>query len=324
MNRIFRKRPKKAAIEILIENDVWNKNPQERAMMTVSCRDTDYIPKAKDAGKTVTFKGRSCQVMHNGLKVVNGGYYGEWMSGIIKSLNGHHEPQEEKTFYEVLKRLDKKPTMIELGSFWAYYSNWLAYEHKDATIICCEPDPKNIEVGKINAEINGNLKRATFIESAAGSKDKSKITFDLDSEAGKTREVEIRSIDSIVREYKIKKLDVVHMDVQGAELDALKGAEESIKQGKVRFVFVSTHHYLFSKDPSTHQKCKDFIRLHGGNIITSHTIAESFSGDGLIVASFDKRDNDLKIEVSNNSTDDSLFRPYELDLNILLDHINKV
>ncbi len=64
---------------------------------------------------------------------------------------------------------------------------------------------------------------------------------------------------------------------------------------------------------------KSVSRLsNGAHIIASHTIPESFSGDGLIVASLDRRDTDLTISVSFNSSEDSLFRPYEEDIALLI------
>ena len=72
-----------------------------RANMTVSCRDCDLIPKVADAGQVISFEGKPVQIMHNGVRVVAGGYYGDWMMGIIERLRGHHEPQEEVVFHEV-------------------------------------------------------------------------------------------------------------------------------------------------------------------------------------------------------------------------------
>lgn len=206
--------------------------------------------------------------------------------------------------------------MIELGSFWAYYSVWFNAANKDARVICCEPDPANMKIGQTNAKLN-DVKGLTFVASAAGSADGETIEVVMDSDPTKSKQVPIRSVDSLVKEHNFEKLDLLHMDVQGFEMDALRGAEETIKAGKLRFVFVSTHHYFFSGKANTHQECLHFIRQHGGHIIMSHTIAESFSGDGLIVASFDERDKDFTIESSVNHTDQSLFRSYEEDIALL-------
>jgi hypothetical protein len=66
----------------------------ERTRKTISCKDSEYIPKVTNAGEI--FDG--FQIMHNGLKIVNGCYHGDWMSYIIQECKGHHEPQEEKAF----------------------------------------------------------------------------------------------------------------------------------------------------------------------------------------------------------------------------------
>jgi hypothetical protein len=79
-----------------------------RADMTVSCRDCDLIPTVPDSGKLISFEGRPVQIMYNGLRVVAGGYCGDWMTGIIERLRGHHEPQEEVVFDEALKHLPPK------------------------------------------------------------------------------------------------------------------------------------------------------------------------------------------------------------------------
>lgn len=295
----------------------------ERKQMTVSCRDTDYIPKVKDAGKLKEVNGKKVQILHNGLLVEADGYVGKWMTDIITQLKGHHEPQEEKAFFEVLKHIGTGGTMIELGSYWAYYSMWFNKGVKGAINICCEPDKKNRKLGERNAALN-KIDGIKFLNGAVGTKDGEVVEVVSDSNPNETLRVPVLTVDGIVQDQKLKKLDILHMDVQGYELEALKSAQETIKSGKLRFVFVSTHHYLFSKNPMIHADCLKFIKEMGGHIITSHTISESFSGDGLIVASFDARDKDLLIDTSINHSDRSLFRPFEEDIQILVDYYNDV
>src|SRR3954453_5900044 len=95
--------------------------------LTVACLDADALPKVEGAGDVHD----GVQVMHNGVRVVEGGYYGEWMTEVIRRLRGHHEPQEEVAFHSVLERLSTtcgpSPAMLELGAFWAYYSLWFLH-----------------------------------------------------------------------------------------------------------------------------------------------------------------------------------------------------
>ena len=70
-----------------------------------------------DAGKVFKSAKGDYQLMHNGVKVVKDCYYGysAWMSDIIFGLKGHHEPQEERVFYEILKYVPEGSVMIEWG-----------------------------------------------------------------------------------------------------------------------------------------------------------------------------------------------------------------
>lgn len=316
-----------SSIDYLQSSNPWQLTEAERIQMTVSCKDCDHLPKVKNAGKVVKDKnGEKIQIMHNGLKVIAGGYYGDLIEQITVKLKGHHEPQEEKVFNEILKRIDSsKPVMIELGSFWAYYSIWFKSIFEQGTAICCEPDPQNIQLGIKNMSLNGFEAGdgLVFRKAAAGEHDLTSISFDLDSKPGEQLTVSIESVDGIVKRNALKNIDVLHIDVQGAELGALKGAQTAIKSGLIRFVVVSTHHYVFSGDPMTHQHCEKFLRDNGATVVAAHNVVESFSGDGLIVASFDQRDKDFKVDISSNNGR-ALFRPYEEDIQMLLDHVDAI
>jgi len=305
-----------SAIDYLAMIDGREVDKQRRSDITIRCRDTDYIPKVDNAGEVIKIGNGQYQIMHNGLKVKVDGYYGGWVTGIIKAHDGHHEPQEEKVFYELSKLFRPNTAMIELGAYWAYYSVWFRSVVPGAHNICCEPDPENIKIGRENFRVNGFEDNVNFVFSAAGKDDGAIISFDAEHVEDRV-EVPIRSVDSLVKEFEIDKLEVLHMDVQGAEYDALKGAEETIKSGKLRFIFISTHHYLISRHADIHKKCLERIKDLGGSIICEHGIDESFSGDGLIVASFDPQDKDLHVEVSLNRMTDNQFRAYTDDLELV-------
>lgn len=282
-----------------------------RISMTASCRDCDNIPKVPDAGLAkIDADGTAWQIMFNGIEVLYGGYYGEWMAEIIRRLRGHHEPQEELLFHTIIQRLGRPgSTMVELGCFWGYYSIWFGRQLPGARCIMCEPDPEHLAIARKNAEHNGI--EATFIQAAAGRS--GTCTIHLESADGPV-EVKAVSVSDIMAQQDVECIDLLHLDVQGAELDVLKTLCEDGITGKIRFVFVSTHHFLISGDPLTHERCLDLLQKVGAHIICEHTVEESFSGDGMIVASFQPQDRDLKIEISYNRVSRSLFRPISFDL----------
>jgi FkbM family methyltransferase len=287
-----------------------------RVAMTVSCGDSDFIPKVSGAGDIRTINDTRVQVMHNGVVIEVGCYYGPWMTEIIRCLRGHHEPQEEAAFHAVLERLqrdaDGEPrSIVELGSFWAYYSLWFLSVFPAAHVVAMEPDPAYLEVGRRNFALNG--RQATFVHAAVGPRDLDTLPFRAESD-GVEYSVPVHSLGSLMDATGVKKADVVLADIQGAETQLLHDAREVFSAGRVRFVVISTHHHSISGDPLTHQNALGYLSDLGAYIVGEHSIGESFSGDGLIVASFDQQDRDLELVVSRARQRESLFGELEYDL----------
>lgn len=284
---------------------------QRRILQTIACTDSDAIPKVADAGRVLERDGDLVQVMHNGVVVEAGGYFGDWMQEIIRRLGGHHEPQEELAFARVIERLEPGATMIELGSFWAYYSLWFRKALPGSRNICVEPDQERMAIGKRNFARNGV--DATFLPYAIGS-ELGEVDFVRERDNSTVR-IPMRSVDAIVDELGLRRVDLLHVDIQGYETAMLEGAQRLIGSGKLRFLIVSTHHWRISGDPLTHQRCVARVRELGGRILADHSVAESASGDGLVVASFDPRDTEMApVPISHVRARDSLFGELEHDL----------
>jgi FkbM family methyltransferase len=243
--------------------------------------------------------------MHNGVEIVEGCYYGAWMTEVIRSLRGHHEPQEEVVFHALLERLSGAgtPLMVELGAFWAYYSLWFLERYPGGRAVMVEPDPNYLAVGERNFVLN--RRTGTFVQAAVGAPGAKMHPFVCESD-GKVRTVPLLSFDDLVAEFGLDRIDLLLLDVQGAETDFLRGAVDRLAD-RVRFLVISTHHHAISGDPLTHQRCLELIRRAGGSVIAEHSVAESYSGDGMIAASFDPVDAGAHVEVSRARASESLF-----------------
>ncbi len=51
------------------------------------------------------------------------------------------------------------------------------------------------------------------------------------------REVDITTVDQLMREYDIAVLDILKMDTQGTEIDVLRGAVDALAAGRIRLVY---------------------------------------------------------------------------------------
>ncbi len=279
----------------------------ERALMTIGCGDSDGIPKTSDAGRIV--RGPECdvQIMHNGLKVVAGGYHGDWMAHVIRALRGHHEPQEEAVFHALLRACRHNSLFVELGSFWAYYSLWYLHEIPGSKSICIEPDPNNKSIGERNADLNDLSGRMRFLQGFVGGTQQAALEASVETIEGPVT-LPCYNVDSLLELAKDEIIEILHVDVQGAELPLLSSAHKAISENRIRFVVVSTHHSSISGSKTTHEDCITQILSLGGRVLIEHNVQESFSGDGLIVASFFASDARVAIpNISRNTARLSLF-----------------
>lgn len=263
-----------------IECQIVNMNDDERRRVNEAglCRDADYIPKVPDAGRVrVDESGNRVQVMHNGLVVAADGYYGDFMTQIMEQMKGHHEPQEEKVFYEVLKAVPPESTMIELGAYWAYYSMWFQKAVKGASNFMIEPAPAALRCGIRNFQLNGF--HGDFTPAYIGrTSSEGWQKAGLQSKPGEVGQV---CMKDFVRSKGIERVALLHSDIQGFEYDMLRGCGDLLDNRKIGFLFISTHSL------KVHFQCRKHIVQKGYSIIAEHTPKESYSEDGLIVAAAD-------------------------------------
>ena len=125
---------------------------EQRTRSVLNCRDNALIPRVDNAG--LIENGQ--QIMHNGLRIVEGSYYGALMTQLLERTTGVHEPQEERVFAEVLPYLPKKATMLELGAYWSFYSMWFHQAVQQPMCYMVEPEEKCLELGRSNFTLNKN------------------------------------------------------------------------------------------------------------------------------------------------------------------------
>jgi hypothetical protein len=259
-------------------------NTQSIAKLIGNCKDTALIPKVSEAGQVTTDKnGQTIQIMHNGVKVLANSYYGDFHTEIIKQLKGHHEPQEEKVFFEVIKKMPTEATMIELGSYWSYYSLWFHKMVQKPKNYMVEALEENLELGRNNFKLNGF--DGEFIYAKVGRKPN-----DLES-------LKTVSVDYLILSNSLDRVNILHADIQGHEYEMLIGAKEALKDKKIDFIFISTHGLI------VHFQCLKLLKIRGYKIIAEHTNLESYSCDGLIVGALNKSTEKVSISKRNLSVD---------------------
>jgi hypothetical protein len=129
--------------------------------------------------------------------------------------------------------------MIELGAYWSFYSIWFNKRIKRAKNFLIEPDKSNLLYGKNNFRINNA--KGKFTNAYIG------------KESGFHDQIPIVCIDDFVADNKINSIDILHSDIQGFEYDMLLGATRTLRENKIRYIFISTH------GNNVHYECLHFL-----------------------------------------------------------------
>ena len=194
--------------------------------------------------------------LYNGVKVYNQSYYGNF-SDILLINDGVHEPSEEYLFQKVLDRINSEsPLMIELGSYWAFYSMTFLNQYNNGRTICVEVGQEELEIGKAHYKLN-NL-NGEFIRAKV--------------------EIGGWGIDDYVEQNNINKIEILHSDIQGYETDMLKGARNSLQNRLVDYIILSTH------SNSLHNECIGLLLGCNYKIIAQVDLSNTFCEDGIILA----------------------------------------
>lgn len=233
---------------------------QQRIDIVLASSDNARIQRVPDAGKIFP----EYQLLANGLKITLGSYYDYGNTHLLIANCGVHEPQEEHAFEEILKLMAPGATMMELGSYWAFYSMWFASTVSAARCIMVEPDPHKMNFGQLNFRLN-NL---------SGSFDMGFINDAPNLKAG----IPTYSVDYLMEKHHVSHLNILHSDIQGYELAMLKGCKSALRREAIDYFFISTH------TNKLHTDCMELLQAAGYTILCDANLDESFSVDGLIVA----------------------------------------
>jgi hypothetical protein len=197
--------------------------------------------------------------LHNGNRVpVTGAeaYYGQFSTLLVLN-RGVHEPLEEYVFQELVKRLPVSPRMIELGAYWAHYSMWLKRVRPLANVIMVEPDSGNLAAGRANFARNGF--EGEFIHAAVGKG--------------------LWELDGFFAARDLAHLDILHVDIQGAEAALLNGGRQTLGNSLIDYLCVSTHSQALHRGVA-----EELIRFGYRVEVSSDFDNETTSFDGFIFA----------------------------------------
>lgn len=138
--------------------------------------------------------------------------------------------------------------VIDAGACWGDTSIYFAEQAGvGGRVFSFEFLPANINIFKRNMQLNPEFAgRVTLIPSPVWGTDGQELHYKDNGPGSRMNTAEGNtaitvSIDSMVREQNIPRIDFIKMDVEGAELEALKGAENTIRTHRPRMALCVYH-----------------------------------------------------------------------------------
>lgn len=144
------------------------------------------------------------------------------------------EQQQYNRYYS----LKKGDVVIDAGGFWGTYALYAA-KTVGATgkVFVFEPDSTNRKQLISHLKLN-DLNNITLINKGLWDKEDS-LPFNSSGGLGSSfagaeedsEHIDVTSIDIALEELDLKKIDFIKMDIEGAEIEAIRGAENTLKKG---------------------------------------------------------------------------------------------
>jgi len=182
----------------------------------------------------------------------------------------------EKEVLSLLENDNKVFTMIELGSNQCYYSIMFKamckHFKKSSDVFLVEPNPTHLQRGIENFSMNNY--NGYFNSLIIGEKESLKEDLDISSLPGgseylfgcKVMTIPFRQfVKNNLNENCEDGVDILHMDVDFAEMSVLESGKELFADKFFKKVFVSTH------SVDLHNRTKSFMLGYGYNLIHEET-----------------------------------------------------
>jgi FkbM family methyltransferase len=177
---------------------------------------------------------------------------GDYSGSFYRSEFVSEELPERPVVEDLISELRANDTFFDLGANHGIYTCLAGLSFEAGQVISFEPNPKTCEALKKNIALNQLQTDVTVFQSAVADKP-GKADFFIDKNSTgsslsesrqqsdtKAIEVDVVALDSLVTAESLPIPDVIKIDVEGAELQALKGMQ-SILADECRLLYCEVH-----------------------------------------------------------------------------------
>jgi FkbM family methyltransferase len=192
-------------------------------------------------------------------------------------LIGRYEPQVTSV---VAALLPQCATVVDVGANWGYFTLMAAKLMSGrGCVLALEPDPRMFELLQSNVRLNGfgnvELLRVAAGRSAApqilegfrdgtGNRGVSRIRgAGFAGESSSAFTVDSETVDALAERRDLEQVDLIKIDVEGAEDGVLAGMRTGIAEGRYRRILLEFHPRELAERGTTPDACCEGLRQAG-------------------------------------------------------------
>jgi FkbM family methyltransferase len=183
----------------------------------------------------------------------NGAYSACVLDFTIVTVDPPFQAMNYIDHFQARHRVSKDEVVIEGGTFWGIFTNTLALQvGSGGRVLAFEPDSISFNRTLHNLRLNGNPDHVEVFskglwncESDIGFCERGALGSSAfwDGPGGHRVKIRTTTLDREVFDRKLPRVDYVKMNIEGAEIKALEGADGMIRCFKPHFA-ISSDHYL--------------------------------------------------------------------------------
>jgi FkbM family methyltransferase len=208
------------------------------------------IPESDFKNRLSCIYSNSIERNNFSVKYKNGSYLISFNGVTLKLLTKHAEDVFNLGYLDKY-RIKEGDVVVDGGAFvgaFAIYAAKIVGER--GKVIAFEPDKYNYNILLKTIRLNKlmniiPLNKGLWCKSATlrfrSSNGENSSLFFEDSQSSDIIDVDVVSLDDELSALKIRKLDFIKMDIEGAELEAIKGAKDLLENNDVNLAIASYH-----------------------------------------------------------------------------------
>lgn len=172
--------------------------------------------------------------------------------------------------YDRFFKLASDSVVLDVGAHVGIFSLKIAKKVQRGLVLAIEPHPKNFNFLVQNIR-NNQLSNVIPLNLGLGKRSVRKRLYLTDKTYSASTihhtnnwlDIPVETLDNVIRKLNLERVDFIKIDVEGAELEILKGGEEILKQRSLK-LSIAAYHF-----PSEIPRVKEFLKMRGFIIWTS-------------------------------------------------------